>query len=81
VRIEPIHTVIPSKVEGSPLFAKCIFRRQTRRLQYHKKYPNYGFDRNIGYGSEEHILAIKKYGIAPIHRKSFLKNILINSNN
>ena len=50
--------------------------RDELMLQYHDKYPNYGFARNVGYGSEEHVLSIKKYGITPIHRKSFLKNIL-----
>ena len=55
--------------------------RDELMLQYHNKYPNYGFDRNVGYGTEEHVLAIKKYGIIPIHRKSFLKNILEENNN
>ena len=55
--------------------------RDELMLQYHNKYPNYGFDRNVGYGTEEHVLAIKKYGITPIHRKSFLKNILEKNKN
>jgi ribonuclease HII len=50
--------------------------RDDLMLKYHDKYPNYGFDRNVGYGTREHVLAIKKHGIIPIHRKSFLKNIL-----
>ncbi|MFT5874900.1 MAG: ribonuclease HII [Clostridium sp.] len=50
--------------------------RDELMLQYHNKYPNYGFDRNVGYGTKEHVLAIKEKGIIPIHRKSFLKNIL-----
>ena len=44
--------------------------------QYAKKYPEYLFDKNKGYGTKEHIDAIKKYGITPIHRKSFLKNYI-----
>ena len=39
-------------------------------------YPQYGFAKNKGYGSAEHIAAIKQYGPCPIHRKSFLKNYL-----
>lgn len=39
-------------------------------------YPEYGFARNKGYGSAEHIAAIRKYGPCPIHRRSFLRNIL-----
>ncbi|MEG0310931.1 MAG: ribonuclease HII, partial [Eubacterium sp.] len=41
---------------------------------YHALYPEYGFDRNMGYGTVEHIEAIKKYGLTPIHRLSFVKN-------
>jgi len=50
--------------------------RDELMLQYHNIYPNYGFNKNVGYGTLEHVLAIKKYGTTPIHRKSFLKNIL-----
>lgn len=38
-------------------------------------YPQYGFKKHKGYGTEEHINAIKKYGICPIHRVSFTKNL------
>lgn len=39
--------------------------------EYDKKYPGYDFKKNKGYGTSEHIEAIKKLGITPIHRKSF----------
>lgn len=35
------------------------------------KYPGYGFEKNAGYGTKEHIEALKKYGITPEHRKSY----------
>lgn len=38
---------------------------------YDKIYPQYGFSRNKGYGTKEHVNSIKKYGFCPIHRKSF----------
>ncbi|MDD2402563.1 MAG: ribonuclease HII [Clostridia bacterium] len=38
-----------------------------------KFYPKYGFKENKGYGTNQHILALKAYGHAPIHRKTFLK--------
>lgn len=38
---------------------------------YDKIYPQYGFSRNKGYGTKEHIDSIKKFGYCPIHRKSF----------
>ena len=50
--------------------------RDELMLHYHNEYPDYGFDRNVGYGTEEHVIAIKKHGATEIHRKSFLKNIL-----
>ncbi|NHM29776.1 ribonuclease HII [Neobacillus terrae] len=36
-----------------------------------QKYPEYGFEQNMGYGTREHIAAIEAYGITPYHRKSF----------
>ncbi|HHT79060.1 MAG TPA: ribonuclease HII [Actinobacteria bacterium] len=39
-------------------------------------YPGYGFNHNKGYGTKEHIAAIKKLGFCPIHRKSFYINQL-----
>ena len=44
--------------------------------QYSLVYPQYGFERNSGYGTSEHIAAIRKYGPCPIHRNSFLRGIL-----
>ena len=41
------------------------------------KYPEYGFASHKGYGTKEHIEAIKKFGICPIHRVSFTKNFVI----
>lgn len=38
---------------------------------FHQKYPEFGFDRNKGYGTSEHIEALKSYGPTPIHRYSF----------
>lgn len=43
---------------------------------YDAEYPQYGFSKHVGYGTKEHIEALLKYGITPIHRRSFLKNIL-----
>lgn len=39
--------------------------------EYNTKYPAYGFDTHVGYGTKKHIEALKKYGICDIHRKSF----------
>lgn len=39
-------------------------------------YPMYGFSQNKGYGTKQHMDAIKAYGPCPLHRRSFLKNLL-----
>ena len=44
--------------------------------EYAKKYPEYDFENNVGYGTKKHIEAIKQYGITPIHRLSFLGKII-----
>ena len=43
---------------------------------YHRQFPQYNFRQNKGYGTKEHIDAIKKVGICPIHRVSFTKNFI-----
>lgn len=40
------------------------------------KYPKYGFAKHKGYGTKEHIDAIKKEGLCPIHRVTFTKNFV-----
>lgn len=50
--------------------------RDNLMKEYSKKYPNYGFENNAGYGTQEHIESIKKYGVCKIHRMCFLKNII-----
>jgi ribonuclease HII len=44
--------------------------------EYDKIYPGYGFAKNKGYGSAEHIAALKELGPTPIHRMTFIKNHL-----
>ncbi|MGX7348977.1 ribonuclease HII [Dolosicoccus paucivorans] len=46
------------------------YRDQIMR-EYHQKYPQYGFDRHMGYGTKEHLEALKEWGPCPIHRYSF----------
>lgn len=43
--------------------------------KYGLEYVGYGFENHAGYGTPAHYDAIKKYGITPLHRKTFLKNI------
>lgn len=43
--------------------------------EYDRIYPNYNFAHNKGYGTEEHMDAIRRFGPCPIHRKSFISGI------
>ena len=77
---------IPQKLRGfseaivkgdgkiASIAAASILAKVTRdriMQKYHEIYPNYNFAKNKGYPTKEHILAIQKYGITPIHRKSY----------
>ena len=50
--------------------------RDRMMVEYDKIMPEYGFASNKGYGSAEHIAALKKVGPSPIHRASFIKNFV-----
>jgi len=45
--------------------------RDRMMCDYHFEYPHYGFDRNKGYGTAEHIEALRVHGPCPLHRLSF----------
>ena len=47
--------------------------RDRHMVKLAERYPKYGFERHKGYGTEDHYEAIKKHGLCPLHRKSFLK--------
>ena len=61
-------------IAAASILAKV--HRDTYMLQMDELYPQYGFARNKGYGTAEHIEALRKHGPCPIHRKSFIKKIL-----
>lgn len=46
-----------------------------------RKYPKYKWEKNFGYGTEEHHLALKKFGVTTMHRRNFspIHNILMSS--
>ena len=69
--------IIKGDAKSISIGAASIFAKVTRdrmMLEYDKQYPEYGFAKNVGYGTAEHIEALKKYGPCPIHRKSFIHN-------
>lgn len=71
--------IIKGDAKSISIGAASIIAKVTRdRMmeEYDNIYPGYGFSSNKGYGSAEHIKAIKEFGPTPIHRKSFIKNFV-----
>jgi ribonuclease HII len=78
--IHPIPSPVPQKclkggdrrcfsISAASVMAK-VYRDRIMR-SYHGRYPDYGFLRNKGYGTAEHLEALRKYGPAPLHRLTF----------
>lgn len=63
-----------ASIAAASIVAKVVRDRMMEELD--KEYPQYGFASNKGYGSKEHIEALKKYGPCPIHRRTFIKNFI-----
>jgi ribonuclease HII len=70
-RAEPIvdgDNLLP-EISAASILAKVCRDRLMRRL--HRRYPQYGFDQNFGYGTPEHLHALEKFGPCAIHRATF----------
>lgn len=70
----PQTPLIQGDARSYSVAAASIIAKVTRdRLMHelHGHYPAYGFDRNMGYGTAEHLAAIEAHGPCPIHRRSF----------
>ena len=61
-------------IAAASIVAKVTRDRQMAELD--RLYPQYGFARNKGYGTREHIEALKKWGPCPLHRRSFIRNFV-----
>lgn len=71
--------VIKGDAASYSIAAASIIAKVTRDRQMKEEdllYPEYGFARNKGYGTKEHIEALKKYGPCPIHRRTFIGNFV-----
>ena len=75
----PQNPIVGGDAKSISIAAASIIAKVTRdkiMYEYHNKYPQYSFNKNKGYGSSEHINAIKKYGLCEIHRTSFAKKFV-----
>lgn len=71
----PQESIIKGDAKSVSIAAASILAKVTRdhlMEEYDALYPEYGFARNKGYGTEEHIEALKRLGPCPIHRHSFI---------
>lgn len=70
----PCHKIIQGDAKSQSIAAASVIAKETRdqiMREYHVKWPDYGFDRHKGYGTEEHRQKISMHGPCPIHRLSF----------
>lgn len=71
--------IIKGDAKSVSIAAASIIAKVTRdrlMVQYDGILPGYGFAKHKGYGSWEHIAAIRQMGASPVHRQSFIKNFL-----
>ena len=72
----PTETIVKGDAKSASIAAASILAKVTRDRQcveLHKEYPEYNIAKHKGYPTKEHMDAVRRYGIAPIYRRSFLK--------
>jgi ribonuclease HII len=70
----PFESIVKGDAKSITIAAASIIAKVARdewMKDISQMYPVYGFQRNMGYGTKEHLQAIEQYGITPYHRKSF----------
>lgn len=75
----PAEYIVKGDARSMSVAAASILAKVSRDrllLEYAKEYPQYMFEKHKGYGTKVHTDAIKEFGPCPVHRMSFLKNIL-----
>lgn len=75
----PTKTIVKGDAKSFSVAAASILAKVTRdRIMKNAslEFPDFLWHKNKGYGTHEHINAIKNYGITPLHRKTFLTKIL-----
>jgi ribonuclease HII len=71
----PYEYIIKGDAKSQSIAAASILAKVSRdriMVELDKEYPEYGFAKHKGYGTKVHCEAIQKYGILPIHRKTFM---------
>ena len=58
-----------ASIAAASILAKTY--RDAGMLELHASYPQYGFDRHMGYPTAAHLAALREYGVSPVHRRSY----------
>jgi ribonuclease HII len=58
-----------ASIAAASILAKTV--RDAGMLELHQRYPQYGFDRHMGYPTALHLAALQEHGVSPIHRRSY----------
>ncbi|NLK37196.1 MAG: ribonuclease HII [Epulopiscium sp.] len=75
----PQKGIVKGDAKSISIGAASILAKVTRdrmMIEWDAAYPQYGFASHKGYGSAEHIKVIKQQGLCPLHRRSFVKNLM-----
>ncbi len=70
----PVESIIKGDEKSITIAASSILAKVYRdnlMIEYAKEYPQYDFVHNKGYGTKKHLEALDKYGITPLHRKTY----------
>ncbi|MDY2837314.1 MAG: ribonuclease HII, partial [Bilifractor sp.] len=68
-------SIVKGDAKSQSIAAASIMAKVTRdhlMVEYDRRFPEYRFAKNKGYGTAEHIAALKEYGPCPIHRRTFI---------
>jgi len=75
----PQFPLIKGDIRSQAIAAASIIAKVTRdceMVRWAEVYPQYGFEKHKGYGTKQHIESIKRFGLSPIHRRTFCEKFL-----
>ncbi len=67
---------ISKSIAAASILAKVT--RDKKMVEFGEKYPQWGFERHMGYPTRQHREAIAEHGLSPVHRRSFRHKTIIN---
>ncbi len=74
----PVRTLVKGDQVCASIAAASILAKVERDSYMREQaliYPEYGFETHVGYGTPRHLAALRKHGLTPLHRRSFMKGV------